>query len=322
MAISSRKGTVCVLGGTGFVGRTLAAKLTSHGYAVRIPTRNRQRARKLLVLPGLELVQADIHDPDQLAMILAGADAVINLVGILNERGHDGSGFHRAHVELVEKLMASCRKLGINRLIQMSALKANAERGASHYLSTKGQAEQSIKRHAGENFRYTIFRPSVIFGPEDTFCNRFARILRFSPVLPLARLDARFAPVYVGDVAEAFVRALSDSRTFGQTYELCGPDIYTLEEILRYLCRELGIRRAIIGLPSFLGRFQAWVGEYLLPGKPFSRDNYRSLAVASVCRDNGFAPFDIVPKRMQPIVADYLNGGIDELAAIRQSGHH
>jgi NADH dehydrogenase len=322
MSVSSGKGTVCVLGGTGFVGRTLAARLTSHGYSVRIPTRNRQRARKLLVLPGLDLMQADVHDSEQLAKVLAGADAVINLVGILNERGHDGSGFQRAHVELVEKLMAGCRKLGIERLIQMSALKANAERGASHYLTTKGLAEQSIKRHAGENFRYTIFRPSVIFGPDDTFCNRFARILRISPVLPMARLDARFAPVYVGDVANAFVRALDDSRSFGQTYELCGPDIYTLEEILRYLCRELGIRRAIIKLPSPLGRFQAWVGEYLLPGKPFSRDNYRSLAVASVCRDNGFAAFGIAPKRMQPIVAAYLNGGVDRLAVIRQSGHH
>jgi NADH dehydrogenase len=320
MAAAARKGSVCVLGGTGFVGRTLVAKLVRSGYRVRIPTRNRQRARKLLVLPGLDLVQADVHDPEQLARVLSGADAVINLIGILNERGHDGSGFKRAHVELVEKLMAACRKLGIYRLIQMSALKANAERGASHYLSTKGVAEQSIKRHAGEKFRYTIFRPSVIFGAEDSFCNRFAKILRLSPVLPLARLDARFAPVYVGDVAEAFVRALDDSRTFGQTYELCGPDIYTLEEILRYLCRQLGIRRAIVGLPGPLGRLQAWIGEYLLPGKPFSLDNYRSLTVASVCRDNGFAAFGIVPKRMQPIVASYLNGGVDKLAAIRQSG--
>jgi NADH dehydrogenase len=319
MAVDSRKGIVCILGGTGFVGRTLAAKLTRSGYAVRIPTRNRQRARKMLVLPGLDLVQADVHNPEQLARVLSGTDAVINLIGILNERAHDGSGFQRVHVELVEKLMAACRKLGIKRLIQMSALKANAERGASHYLATKGQAEQSIKRHAGEYIRYTIFRPSVIFGPEDRFCNRFAEILRKTPLLPLARLDARFAPVYVGDVAEAFVRALDDSRSFGQTYELCGPDIYTLEEILRFICRELKIRRAIINLPSAFGRLQAWIGEYLLPGKPFSRDNYLSLAVASVCRDNGFAAFGIVAKRMQPIAAAYLSNGIDELALIRES---
>ena len=123
-------------------------------------------------------------------------------------------------------------------------------------------------------------------------------------------------------MAEAFVRALPDSRTFGRTYELCGPDIYTLEEILRYICRELGIRRAIVGLRGPLGRLQAWVGEYLLPGKPFSRDNYRSLTVASVCRENGFAAFGIDPKHLHAIAGSYLRGGVDELSVIRHSGHH
>jgi uncharacterized protein YbjT (DUF2867 family) len=321
MAASAGKGTVCVLGGTGFVGRTLAAKLTRAGYAVRIPTRNRQRAKRLLVLPGAELIRADVHDPEQLAALLTGADVAINLIGILNERGHDGSGFRRAHVELAEKLMAACRSAGVTRLLQMSALKANAERGPSHYLSTKGLAEQVIQSQAGDNIQYTIFRPSVIFGPDDSFCNRFARILRLTPVLPLARLDARFAPVYVGDVAEAFVSAIDDSHSFGKTYELCGPDVFTLGEILHFLCRELGIRRVIFNLPGPFGRLQAWVGDYLLPGKPLSRDNFRSLAVASVCRENGFASFGIVPKRMQPIVADYISGRVDELAAIRHGSH-
>jgi uncharacterized protein YbjT (DUF2867 family) len=319
MSTAFRKGTVCVLGGTGFVGRTLAAKLTSAGYAVRIPTRNRQRSRRLLVLPGLDLIRADVHDPGQLLEVVRGCDAVVNLIGILNESGHDGSGFRRAHVELAEKLMAACRKSGVRRLLQMSALKANADRGASHYLTTKGQAEQVIQTQAGDNIQYTIFRPSVIFGPDDTFCNRFARILRWTPFLTMPRLDATFAPVFVGDVAEAFVRALDDSSTFGKTYELCGPDVYTLDEILRYICRELGIRRLIFKLPTPLGRFQAWIGEYLLPGKPFTRDNFRSLAVASVCRENGFQAFGIAAKRMQPIVSAYLKGVPDELALIRQN---
>ena len=322
MAVVSGKCTVCILGGAGFVGQTLAAKLADRGYSVRIPTRNRQRARGLLVLPALDLIQADVHDPEQLAAVLSGTDAVINLIGILNERGHDGSGFRHAHVELAEKLVATCRKLGVRRLIQMSSLKANAERGPSHYLTTKGQAEQIIEKQAGESIQYTIFRPSVIFGSEDTFCNRFARILRLSPILPMARLDARFAPVWVGDVAEAFASALDDSRTFGQTYELCGPDVYTLEEILRTICRELGIRRVIVKLPRPLGRLQAWISEYLIPGKPFSRDNFRSLTVASVCRENGFAAFGIQPKAMQPIVGAYLNRRIDPLAAIRQNSRH
>ena len=311
------RGAVCVLGGTGFVGRALATRLVRKGYAVHIPTRNRQQARDMLVLPGLELIQADVHDPVQLAALLRGTDAVINLVGILNERGHDGSGFEQAHVALAEKLMAACRRAGVRRLIQMSALKANAERGPSHYLRTKGQAEQIIQSQAGESVQYTIFRPSVIFGPGDSFCNRFARLLRFLPMLPMSQLSARFAPVYVGDVAEVLVRALPDSASFGQTYELCGPDIFTLEEILRFICRVLGIRRAFPRLPRPLGRFQAFVGEYL-PGKPFSRDNFRSLTVASVCRDNGFAAFGIVPKRMEPIVSAYLGGATDELARIRQ----
>lgn len=321
MSTTRDKGTVCVLGGTGFVGRALVAKLAREGYAIRIPTRNRQRARRLLVLPGLELIRADVHDAEQLAAVLNGCDAAVNLIGILNEQGHDGSGFRHAHVELAEKLTAACSKLRVKRLLQMSALKANADRGASHYLTTKGQAEQVIKGRAGENLRYTIFRPSVIFGPDDTFCNRFASLLRWAPVLPMARLDAKFAPVYVDDVAEAFVRALGDSSSFGKTYELCGPDVYSLDEILRFICRELGLRRWILNLPNPLGRFQAWIGEYLIPGKPFTRDNFRSLAVASVCRENGFQAFGIQAKRMQPIVSAYLKAKPDALALIRHSAH-
>lgn len=322
MALTSGRGAVCVLGGTGFLGRAIASKLARTGYALRIPTRNRQRARRLLVLPGVELVQADVNDADQLVRLITGCDAVINLIGILNEDAHDGSGFRRVHVELTEKLMAACRRTGVTRLIQMSALKANAERGASHYLATKGQAEQIIASQASERIKYTIFRPSVVFGAEDSFINRFVRILRMTPVLPLAQLNARFAPVYVGDVAEAVVKSLPRIESFGRTYELCGPDIYTLEEILRYICLELGMRRAIIGLPPFLGRVQAWLGEYVLPGKPFSRDNFRSLTVASVCRENGFAEFGIRPKRMRPIVSAYLRGPTDTLAEIRHSSRY
>jgi NADH dehydrogenase len=320
MADSRNSGAVCVLGGTGFVGRVIAAKLAREGLTVRIPTRDRQRARDLLVLPGLELVQADIHDAAQLTALLRDCAAVINLVGILNERGSDGSGFRHAHVELAEKLMAACRRSGVRRLVQMSALKANAERGPSHYLRSKGEAEQVIQSQAGENIQYTIFRPSVIFGSGDSFCLRFARILRKTPVLPMAGLNARFAPVYVGDVADAIVRSLPDNRSFGQTYELCGPEVYTLEEILRFVCRELGIRRALVNLPQSLGRLQAWIGEFL-PGKPLSRDNLRSLTVASICRENGFGAFGIVPRPMEPIVRACLRSNFDELAAIRESNH-
>lgn len=312
----TRRNTVCVLGGTGFVGRSLCAQLCSAGYALRVPTRDRQRARRLLVLPGLELRQADIHDPTTLGQLVQGADAVINLVGILNERGHDGSGFERAHVEFAEKIVAACREHHVRRLLQISALKANAERGPSHYLRTKGRAEQIIKEHDGD-IDYTIFRPSVIFGPADSFINRFARLLQITPILPIPRLNARFAPVYVEDVATACVRALGDSRTFGRTYELCGPDIYSLREILTFIKRVRGLRRTIVGLPLALGQVQAWIADYLIPGKPFSLDNLRSMAVASVCSENGFSALGIEPKRLETIAPTYLVPPADHLSQLR-----
>jgi uncharacterized protein YbjT (DUF2867 family) len=318
MASQHRSRTICVLGGSGFVGRTLCARLVRAGYSVRVPTRSRQRNRDLLVLPGLELLTADIHDTETLRSLVGGSDAVVNLVGILNERGHDGSGFHRAHVELVEKLVDVCQELGVRRLIQMSALKANADRGPSHYLRTKGQAEKVIKELGGGDIDFTIFRPSVIFGPDDAFLNRFARLLKLAPVLPLPGMGARFAPVYVEDVATAVVRALADAGTFGKTYELCGPDIYSLGEIIAFIRHELALRRFVIGMPAPLGRIQAWFADYLIPGKPFSIDNLKSMTVASVCSTDGLGQLGIKATAMPMIAHGYLRREPDALAQLRR----
>lgn len=295
---------VLLLGGTGFVGRRIAWTLRKRGYAITIPTRNRRHGRELLVMPELDLVTADIHDEATLERLLCGCEAVINLVGILNERGHDGSGFEHAHVALAEKLVRACRRKGVRRLLQMSALKADPN-GPSHYLRSKGKAELVIKNESGNDIAWTIFRPSVIFGPDDTFTNRFAKLLRLAPVLPLPRAKARFAPVFVDDVAAAFVAALADPRTASSTYELCGPEIFSLGEIVRYLRSLLGLRRAIVPLPDALGRVQAWVGEYLLPGKPLSLDNFASLGVDSVCSGDA-APPGFEPFSMLTVVPTYL----------------
>lgn len=300
------------------MGRSIARLLVRRGFSVRIPTRQRQRHRNLLVLPGVELVQADVHDPNALDALFAGCDAVVNLVGILNERGHDGSGFRHAHVELAEKIVKACHRAEVPRLVQMSALKANMERGPSHYLRTKGQAEQIVKNLSGEDIAFTIFRPSVVFGPDDSFLNRFAKLLRMSPVLPVAQLDARFAPVYVEDVAEAFVKAIEDSDTHGRTYELCGPDIYSLREILHLICRETGMRRAIVSLPGPLGRIQAWIADYLIPGKPFSLDNLRSLSVANICSESGLQALGLQARAMPLIARRYLQRGPDRLSRFRR----
>jgi NADH dehydrogenase len=314
--------TVCILGGTGFVGLRLASHLVAQGYSVRIPTRSRPRNRRLLVLPSVELVEADIHDERVLTRVLNGAQVAINLVGILNEKGHDGSGFHAAHAALVEKLIRACQECGVSRLLQMSALKANAERGPSHYLRTKGIAENTIKSLAGNELRYTIFQPSVIFGPGDSFTNRFAGLLKIAPLFPLAKPKSRLAPVYVEDVVSAFCAALIDPQTHGRTYQLCGPETFTLQEIVTDLARVLGIKRVVIGLPDSLSRLQAWAMDYLVPGKPFSLDNYRSLSVASVCTENGLAALGITATSMGAVVPSYL-GARDRhqqvLARLRRS---
>lgn len=262
---------------------------------------------------------ANIHDEATLEHLLRGCDAAINLVGILNERGHDGSGFEHAHVALAEKLTRSCRRTGVSRVLQMSALKADARQAPSHYLRSKGRAEQAVQAESGNDVAWTIFRPSVIFGPGDTFINRFAGLLRMAPVLPLPRAHARFAPVFVEDVATVFAAALTDPRAASSTYELCGPEIFTLGEIVRYVRNVLGLRRAIVPLPDALGRAQAWVGEYLLPGKPLSLDNFASLGVDSVCSGEA-APPGFQPLPLSAVVPAYLGkGGSDRvLARLRQ----
>jgi len=319
MPAKRRSGTVCLLGGTGFVGGSLSNQLVRRGYSVRIPTRHRERHRDLLVLPGVELRYANVHAEETLVRLLQGCTAVVNLVGILNEKGHDGSGFKAVHVDLTEKVLRACQESGVGRLLQMSALKANADRGPSHYLRTKGQAEQVIRNLSGDDVKYTIFRPSVIFGPGDSFINRFAKLLRRAPILPMPQLGARFAPVYVQDVAAAIVIALEDSDTHGQTYELCGPEIYSLGEILQFIKRELGLRRAVVPVPLFLARVQAWIADYLIPGKPFSLDNLRSLSVASVCNENGLEALGVAPRSMHSIVPTYVTRSVTPLSRLRQT---
>ena len=296
---------ICVLGGTGFVGSTLVTRLATAGHWVRVPTRALASGNHLRVLPTVELVLANVHEPRVLAQLLAGMDVVINLVGILNERGRKGAGFRAVHADLVAKIVEGARAGRVRRLLHMSALGADAENGPSHYLRSKGEGEAHVRAAAGF-LDATIFRPSVIFGPGDSLTNRFARLLRLSGgFLPLARPKARFAPVYVGDVAEAFLRALDERTSIGQSYDLCGPEVVTLEELVRITARTAGLPCRILPLPDFVARAQAFVMDFV-PGKPFSTDNYRSLTVDSVCRESGLARLGIRPTPMGSILPTYL----------------
>jgi uncharacterized protein YbjT (DUF2867 family) len=294
---------VCVLGGTGFVGSELVAQLAAAGHWVRVPTRTLARGQHLTVLPTVQLVTADIHDPRMLGELLAGIDVAVNLVGILNER--HGARFRDVHVELVSKLIEAARRARVPRLLHMSSLGADRERAPSRYLRSKGEAEERV-RAAAASLECTVFRPSVIFGPGDSLTRRFVRLLRLSAgLLPLARARARFAPVYVEDVARAFVRAMQDRATFGQTFELCGPDVMTLEEIVRVSAAAARIKCHILRLPDMLARLQGLLLG-MVPGKPFTLDNFRSLTLDSVCRENGFARLGIEPQRLEAVVPTYL----------------
>lgn len=304
---------ICILGGTGFVGRNIVARLTELGHQTWIVSRRRSRHRDLLVLPTVQVVEGDVHNSVFLHRQFEGMDAVINLVGILNETGRSGRGFAKVHAELPVKIVEACRLAGVRRLLHMSALNASLA-GPSHYLRTKAMGEEAAQRAASEEFRVTSFRPSVIFGPSDSFTNRFAQLLNLSPgVFPLACPDARFQPVYVEDVARAFVGALENHQTFGQRYDLCGLKVYTLQEIVSYIAGLIGRRTRIIRLNDMLAMLQAAVLEYF-PGKPFSLDNYRSLQVDSVCSGTDEKRkkvwrdvFAINPAHLEQIAPGYLS---------------
>lgn len=306
---------ICILGGTGFVGTSLANRLVDRGYSLRILTRDREaRKQNLILLPATDLVEANVHDENALVEQFAGCDAVINLVGILNERGRNGSGFRSVHAGLAEKVVNACRANGIRRLLHMSALNADARNAPSHYLRTKGEAEDLV--HAAADLRVTSFRPSVIFGERDSFFNRFAGLLKLSPgVFPLACAEARFAPVYVGDVADTFIHTLRDPDFYGRRLELCGPHTYSLRELVEYTAACLGIRRMILPLPDFLARLQGAVfdlGGFLfnLVGaeKPFSMDNYLSMTRDSVCAENALPGIVAEPTAVEAVVPQYLSG--------------
>ena len=300
----NQKRTIGILGGTGFVGHHLLPRLAARGHTLRVLTRNPYRHRDLTVLPTLELVHADILAPKDLRTHLDGCDTVINLVGILNERrGRPGQTFRELHVELPRKLLDACHDLGIGRMLHMSALNADAARGPSLYLRTKGEGENYVLTHAGRRVQVTSFRPSVIFGPGDSFMNRFARLLRWAPgVFPLACPGARFQPVYVGDLTDFMLETLDDPEAFGKRFDLCGPREYTLKALVQYCARVLGLHRWILGLPDWASRLQARILEHM-PGKPFTLDNYRSLTVPSVCR-RGIR----MTTSLESVVPEYLTG--------------
>lgn len=295
---------ILVLGGTGFVGRALCEELVRHnGGVITVPTRQMPRGRHIQMLPGVEVVQADVHDDAELARLVAGRDAVVNLVARLHGSPEQ---FQKAHVQLPNRLAQACRNASTRRLVHVSALGADAS-GPSAYQRSKAAAEAVLQQ---SGLDLTLLRPSVIFGAEDQFINLFARLQAIFPVLPLARGGTRFQPVWVGDVARAIVRALQRDGTVGHTFQCAGPSVYTLSELVRLAGRWSGHPRPILPLPDVLGQLQALAME-CLPGEPLlSRDNLASLRVDNLPDGSlpGLTDLGIEPTPLEAVMPDVLGG--------------
>jgi uncharacterized protein YbjT (DUF2867 family) len=299
-----RHQAIAVVGGSGFIGSHLVNALVEAGKDVRVATRRRYNARHLTLLP-VDVVETDVFDPVALASFVEGADAVINLVGTLNGGRGDpyGPGFAKMHVELPTKIVAACEGKGVHRLIHVSAIGADP-RGPSMYLRSKGDGEKAV--HASASLASTIFRPSVVFGPGDTFLNRFALLEKLFPMIPLAMPDAKFQPVYVGDVSKAIVNVLDLDAASGHTYELGGPAVYTLEQLLAYSGEVVGRHARIVRLPGTFGRLQALSFE-MTPGEPMlTRDNLDSMKIDSVLSGPLAPELGIEPASIETIAPLYL----------------
>ena len=322
---------ICILGGSGFVGTHLVSQLAARGLKVRVLSHRREMAKELILLPTVEVIEANVHDQQELIRHFRGMDAVINLVGILHEStvgrvdlpSARRGDFQKVHIELSRKIVHAMGEAGVHRLLHMSALGANPN-SRSAYQRSKGIAEALVResgRHHiehenwylngpkfihGYGLNVTIFRPSVIFGRGDSFLSMFARLLRLFPVLPLAAAGSRFAPVHVEDVARAFADSLDNTATYGQAYDLCGPKVYTLQELVNYVGEVTGKKRSILALGKWLSYFQAWALEFKPGRKLMTRDNYFAMGTDNVCVGGWPPVFDFQPAALEAIAPEYL----------------
>jgi NADH dehydrogenase len=274
---------ITLLGGSGFIGKQLAYALANRGYTVTIPCRRPHRNKALLVHPNIGIVEANVFDLDQLDSLCQNQQVMINLIGILHERERDD--FRKVHVDFIKTLVDACTRHNIKRVLHLSALGASQATGTSRYLRSKGEGENLLHTFGQKDLQVTSFQPSVVFGKNDQFINRFAAILRLCfGFFPLACAQSKLAPVYVGDLVEKIINSIDDKSTHSQRYTVCGPEVYSLQQILELLVKAMGSSCRIVPLGNTASKLQALVLQ-VLPGKLFTMDNYRSLQTPNVCEE-------------------------------------
>ena len=300
---------ILVTGATGFIGAGILRRASRRGWRVRGLARHPERAEALGRLPHVELFRGDVSRPDELDEALEGVETVVHLVGIIVETR--AQSYEEAHVAGTRNVVEATRRAGISRYIHMSALGVEAGRDVSDYYRTKWRAEEIVR---GAGLESTILRPSLVFGRDDDFFNRLVRILRLSPVVPLpAGGRSRFQPVWLGDVAECFLQATRVKRTQESVYDVAGPEVMTLKEIVRTLMQVTGRRRPILSVPVVPLRVASAVMETALPTPPLTRDQLRMLSIDNVSDRAGKQvlrrDFEIEHARLADKAADWLSPG-------------
>lgn len=323
---------ILVLGGSGFVGAHICEKLVRQGWSVTVPTRRRNNARHVMHLPGLTVLELDVHNEAALTAALSGQDAVINCVAILHGTQAE---FERTHVDLPNKLVRACVANGVKQLVHISAIGVNAsqpEAAPSLYLRSKSLGEQALAAACSSAMQVAVLRPSVIFGHGDKFLNLFARLQKIAPFMPLAGAQARFQPVWVEDVAAASVKCLAlhpSKEQQPQVFEACGPEVFTLRQLVQIAARLAGVNegrgRLVIGLPNWAAALQAFVMEHLPGPTLMSRDNLASMQVDNVATPGmpGLDKLGIQAAALEGIAREYLNEGQSThgLLGIRKHPH-
>jgi NADH dehydrogenase len=305
---------ILVIGGSGFIGTHVVSQLTARGLRVVVPTRHRERARHLIVLPTVDVIDTRMASGDGLDGLVSGCDAVINLVGVLHSQpgGPDdpfGAEFRRAHVDLPETIVRACQRSGVRRLVHVSALGVSddpAKPGPSRYLRSKAAGEATLRQST--DLDWTILRPSVVFGADDAFLNLFASMQRRLPLVPLARPDAKFQPIWVEDLARAIVNLIDKPTTFGQTYDLVGPEVFTLRQLVGMAGTWSGHPRPIVGLPSGIDRMVAGIME-MAPVPPMTIDNLDSMSIDNVSSQPLSPELGIRPSSLLTIGPAMFGGG-------------